>query len=150
MRLPDALFDSAWLISEDHQHMRPPQPFFTSFEQFFDTPSTDSAAPQALGFEGFFRGAYSYHFHNFWWKPFDPSRNWPDLGPRFIEAELAARRALRNGVTTREGQTGSEVDDEDRVEDDRRDLDWATVLKRTFEAYIRGERPNMYGEMLRW
>jgi WD repeat and SOF domain-containing protein 1 len=89
MRLPDALFDSAWLISEDHQHMRPPQPFFTryacfpflfvsraqikffifsfSFEQFFDTPSTDSASPQALGFEGFFRGAYSYHFHNFWY-----------------------------------------------------------------------------------
>jgi len=44
----------------------------------------------------------------------------------------------------------SEDDKEDKVEDDRRDLDWATVLKRTFEAYIRGERPNMYGEMLRW
>jgi WD repeat and SOF domain-containing protein 1 len=33
---------------------------------------------------------------------------------------------------------------------DKRDLDWATVLKRTFEAYIRGEQPNMYGEWLRW
>jgi WD repeat and SOF domain-containing protein 1 len=33
---------------------------------------------------------------------------------------------------------------------DKRDLDWATVLKRTFEAYIRGERPNMYGEWLQW
>jgi WD repeat and SOF domain-containing protein 1 len=31
MRLPDALFDSAWLISEDHQHVRPPQPFFTRY-----------------------------------------------------------------------------------------------------------------------
>ena len=40
---------------------------YPSFEQFFDTPSTDSAAPQALGFEGFFRGAFSYHFHNFWY-----------------------------------------------------------------------------------
>lgn len=40
------------------------EPF--SFEQFFDTPPTDSAAPQALGFDGFFRGAFSYHFHNFW------------------------------------------------------------------------------------
>lgn len=30
MRLPDALFDSAWLITEDHQHMRPPQPFLTA------------------------------------------------------------------------------------------------------------------------
>lgn len=31
MRLPDALFDSAWLITEDHQHMRPPQPFLTAY-----------------------------------------------------------------------------------------------------------------------
>lgn len=30
--------------------------------------------------------------------------------------------------------------DEDKIEDDQRDLDWSTVLKRTFEAYIRGER----------
>lgn len=37
-----------------------------SFEDFFETPAQNSAAPQALGFEGFFRGAYSYHFHNFW------------------------------------------------------------------------------------
>jgi WD repeat and SOF domain-containing protein 1 len=41
-------------------------------------------------------------------------------------------------------------DGEETVEHDRRDLDWATVLKRTFEAYIRGERPNMYGEWLVW
>jgi WD repeat and SOF domain-containing protein 1 len=37
------------------------------FGDFFDTPVQNSAAPQALGFEGFYRGAYSYHFHNFWW-----------------------------------------------------------------------------------
>jgi len=36
------------------------------FGDFFDTPVQNSAAPQALGFNGFFRGAYSYHFHNFW------------------------------------------------------------------------------------
>lgn len=41
-------------------------------------------------------------------------------------------------------------DEEDKVENDKRDLDWAAVLKRTFEAYIRGERPNMYGEWIRW
>lgn len=33
--------------------------------------------------------------------------------------------------------------DHDSIEDDERDLSWATVLKRTFEAYLRGERPNM-------
>ena len=39
---------------------------------------------------------------------------------------------------------------EDDMESDRTDLDWSTVIKRTFEAYIRGERPNMYGEWLVW
>lgn len=38
----------------------------------------------------------------------------------------------------------------DEVEEDLRDLSWATVLKRTFEGYLRGERPNMYGEWLDW
>ncbi len=36
------------------------------------------------------------------------------------------------------------------IPNDKQDLDWATVLKRTFEAYVRGERPNMYGEWMRW
>lgn len=50
----------------------------------------------------------------------------------------------------------STIDDDDDLEGeesvlkDKRDLDWATVLKRTFEAYIRGERPNMYGEWIQW
>jgi len=39
---------------------------------------------------------------------------------------------------------------EDKIQDDLRDLSWAAVLKRTFEAYIRGERPNMYGEWINW
>lgn len=38
----------------------------TSFADFFETPVANSAAPQAFGFDGFFKGAYSYHFHNFW------------------------------------------------------------------------------------
>ena len=43
-----------------------------------------------------------------------------------------------------------DTDDWSDVVADKRDLDWATVLKRTFEAYIRGERPNMYGEWIQW
>lgn len=76
------------------------------------------------------------------WKPFDPSRNWPDLGPKFLAGERAARAAAIPDADPEEWV--------DRVVDDRRDLDWATVLKRTFEAYVRGERPNMYGEWLQW
>ena len=78
------------------------------------------------------------------WKPFDPARNWPDLGERFIAGERQAREALR--------ATGmpAPVDGEEPTADDKRDLDWSTVLKRTFESYIRGERPNMYGEWLKW
>lgn len=142
LRLPDALFDSAWLNTEYYQRERPPQPYFQEFSDFFDTPAQASAAPQALGFEGFFQGAFSYHFHNFWWKPFDPSRNWPDLGPRFLAGERAARAAAEPDIDPEDAT--------DRVADDKRDLDWATVLKRTFESYIRGERPNMYGEWLQW
>jgi hypothetical protein len=37
-----------------------------SFADFFETPVVNSAAPQAFGFDGFFKGAFSYHFHNFW------------------------------------------------------------------------------------
>lgn len=144
LRLPDALFDSAWLNTEDFQRDRPPQPYLTDFSEFFDTPASSSGAPMALGAEGFYKGAYSYHFHNYWWKPFDPARNWPDLGERFISGERQARATLR--------ASGAHLkpEGEERVSDDKRDLDWSTVLKRTFEAYIRGERPNMYGEWIRW
>ena len=37
-----------------------------SFGDFFETPGHSSAQPMALGFDGFFKGSYSYHFHNFW------------------------------------------------------------------------------------
>jgi hypothetical protein len=43
-----------------------------------------------------------------------------------------------------------DVDGPDEIEEDEADLSWSTALKRTFEAYIRSERPNMYGEWLRW
>ncbi|OBZ79609.1 hypothetical protein A0H81_00849 [Grifola frondosa] len=152
-RIPDALFDPAWL-STDHrkplpwtrkyfQRDRPPQPFFTDFDQFFNTPADVSGAPHALGIEGFFRGAYLYHYHNEWWKPFDSRRFWPDLGPRFGEIERIAQAAVANKTFPPEPL-------QHWVKHDKRDLDWSTVLKRTFEAYIRGERPNMYGEWLRW
>lgn len=146
LRLPDALFDSAWLNTESYQRDRPPQPYFTEFADFFDTPLVSSGSPQALGFDGFFKGAYSYHFHNFWWKPFDPSRNFPDLGPRFRNGEMQARY----GTSSAAASASVGPLPEDQVADDKRDLDWSTVLKRTFEAYIRGERPNMYGEWLKW
>ncbi|KAJ7216607.1 glycosyltransferase family 32 protein [Mycena pura] len=164
LRLPDALFDAAWLNTEYYQRDRPPQPYFTEFGDFFDTPEQNSAAPQALGFDGFFRGSYSYHFHNFWWKPFDPVRNWPDLGTRFVAGETAARRALHEAQaplgtgsdTLPKTDADADAEDvrpdayEESVEEDKRDLDWAAVLKRIFESYIRGERANMYGEWLVW
>lgn len=103
----------------------------------------------------FFPVRLANHHHPsslFRWKPFDPARNWPDLGPRFAEGERIARQAFRRTLTKPRHHhfLDSSQDNEDSVEDDRRDLDWATVLKRAFESYIRGERPNMYGEALRW
>lgn len=130
-----------------------------------------------LGFDGFFRGAYSYHYHNGYWIPFDPARNFPDLGSRFKDGERKARAKIRHeaalasqmneasaakGHATRPAHADMHVrpltddelqaleDEEDDVLRDSRDLGWSAVLKRTFEAYIRGERPNMYGEWLEW
>lgn len=64
------------------------------------------------------------------WTPFDPERDFPDLDPVFL--------------------TGEEFDHEKMRSGEMRDLSWSAVMKRTFEAYIRGEQPNMYGEWLRW
>lgn len=38
-----------------------------SFSDFFSTPAHQGAAPLATGFDGFFKGAFSYHFHNSWY-----------------------------------------------------------------------------------
>jgi DDB1- and CUL4-associated factor 13 len=62
--------------------------------------------------------------------------------------------ALAEGVeegaaTDSQGRLRGEGE-EDSTDGDKRDLDWSTVLKRTFESYIRGERPNMYGEWIDW
>jgi len=91
----------------------------------------------------------------FRWKPFDPTRNWPDLGPRFKAGENAAKAALEatekgTSPTGTPKKETSEDDDTNPWNSDKRDLDWSTVFKRTFESYIRGERPNMYGEWLVW
>ncbi|KAK0454565.1 hypothetical protein EV421DRAFT_1757610 [Armillaria borealis] len=126
-RAPGALFDPAWMNADGYQRDRPPQPYFKRFSDFFDTPSPVGASPQALGFDGFFKGAFAYHFHNSWWKPVDPGQNWPNLG-----------------------QFGNSTTVLADFPDPERDLSWSTVLKRTFEAYIRGERPNMYGEWILW
>ncbi|KAI0800975.1 hypothetical protein C8Q74DRAFT_458665 [Fomes fomentarius] len=149
-RIPDALFDPGWQTCDYIkgwfgttylQRDRPPQPYFTDFDQFFNTPDVMSGMPSVIGFDGFFRGAFLYHYHNEWWKPFDRARYWPDLGPRFAEAERMGRAAIAN-------QSAAFVSG--LLPRDKRDLDWATVMKRTFEAYMRGERPNMYGEWIRW
>jgi WD repeat and SOF domain-containing protein 1 len=66
-QLPDALFDPAWLNTEYYQRDRPAFPYFKRFEDFFDPPKESDAAPAIVGVEGFFRGAFSYHFHNFWY-----------------------------------------------------------------------------------
>ena len=195
LRVPDALFDSAWLNADypkSFQRDRPPFPFFKDFEDFFKTPNEDSAAPAALGFDAFFRGAFSYHWHNFWPDPFDPVRNWPDLGDRFdsparsvmrnraltahrlkrAPPSAASAKIARGAVPLADGLAGVGVGDAERaaaallnggaagaaeeeqaelgMDEDARDLSWASVMKRTFEGYIRGERGNAYGEWIEW
>jgi WD repeat and SOF domain-containing protein 1 len=44
LRLPDALFDSAWLNTEDYQRNRPPQPFFMEYVGHPPVPRCDCRA----------------------------------------------------------------------------------------------------------
>lgn len=92
-----------------------------------------------------------YEYGDCRWKPFDTSRNWPDLGPKFKVGEDVARAAIQEAKEKeRKLATTFSPQDTDSAEQDKRDLDWSAVLKRTFESYVRGERPNMYGEWLQW
>jgi len=133
-----------------------------SSEDRTHTTSTISGKHQSIFFTTNIRRSQTLTFPR--WKPFDPSRNFPDLGPRFKAGEDLARATLRReklqalvaaarSVTT----TGPTKpiplvpEDQDKdLESDKRDLDWSTVMKRTFEGYVRGERPNMYGEWIEW
>lgn len=61
-------------------------------------------------------------------------------------AQLMAASATGNATSI----SDDDFDQESSVLDDKRDLDWAAVHKRTFESFVRGERPNMYGEWIQW
>jgi WD repeat and SOF domain-containing protein 1 len=105
-RLPDALFDPAWLnvrefstsnkVSADVRDVRPSifsgtahlcrtssrtlprlpgwkrcSLTWDSFGDFFQPRPWD--LPQAVGSVGFFRGAYAYHYHNYWYARSSPT-----------------------------------------------------------------------------
>ena len=57
---------------------------------------------------------------------------------------------MKAGLMKEKGSGGGGGGGGSLSENDKRDLDWSAVLKRTFEGYIRGERPNMYGEWIQW
>jgi WD repeat and SOF domain-containing protein 1 len=71
----------------------------------------------------------------------------PDAAAAYPTSGASSSAIPSTDPTKVSGQTDEWVDD---IKDDGRDLSWATMLKRTFEAYIRGERPNMYGEYIVW
>lgn len=70
-----------------------------------------------------------------------------DEAHRKKQAQMAVGSKLR--MPTPDEIAEMEQEDQD-IALDNRDLAWSAVLKRTFESYIRGERPNMYGEWLKW
>jgi hypothetical protein len=78
--------------------------------------------------------------------------NCPCITPCSISAPTpATRRTCSEANASRAENDKRNVGVTDREDmDDEIDLSWSTVLKRTFEAYVRGERPNMYGEWLEW
>jgi WD repeat and SOF domain-containing protein 1 len=68
-RIPDAVFDSNFLNMERLQVDRPPYPAYSwesRFEEFFQTPARTGAEANVAGFDAFYRGAFTYHWHNNW------------------------------------------------------------------------------------
>jgi len=157
-RCPDAMFDPGFLTAEHLQLDRPPFPEFQHFGHFFDTPNVTSASPQVAGFDGFFRGAWSYHWHNFWQRSFDPHNNWPELGEKFATGEARQKRRLlaqlqaEAATLNKATKYAAALTAKPGLAEPgpHRDIAWSAVMKRTFESFIRGERPNMYGEWLLW
>ena len=66
----------------------------------------------------------------FRWQPFDSIRHWPDLEPQLIKGRQWTRRTTPGAVDEDEWT--------DKLSDDKRNLHWFAVLKRTLEASIRG------------
>ncbi len=162
-RAPGALFDPAWMNADGYQRDRPPQPYFKRCPAFRTYILMSQINLLPTGFQTFStHPRLSAPPHKLWaltasskvhlrtisttlgsfpsplllalqlnsidrWKPVDPGQNWPNLG-----------------------QFGNSTTVLTEFPDPERDLSWSTVLKRTFEAYIRGERPNMYGEWILW
>jgi Glycosyltransferase sugar-binding region containing DXD motif len=60
--LPAFLFDPLWIA---HDRRRSVNDYCNRFEDFFDRPGT-------VGFDSFFPGAYTYHWHNQWTTPIRP------------------------------------------------------------------------------
>lgn len=90
------------------------------------------------------------------WTPFDHTRNFPDLGPRFAEGERRAKKMLAAVASSTSFATAKKIKKPAKDKQDVKegvepwDLTWGATLKRTFEAYVRREAPNMYGEWLEW
>lgn len=80
----------------------------------------------------------------------DESRNYPDLGKRFSKIMTPKVGAHADPPALPTPAAAAKIEEWDKGMGEKRDLDWSAVFKRTFEAYIRGERPNLYGEMIEW
>ncbi|KAG8807739.1 hypothetical protein FRC17_004290 [Serendipita sp. 399] len=106
--------------ADEYQRSRPPLPGLSGPDEFFEPVETESPIQQ-LGISAFFRGSWFYGAQPGRTHSFDRVRQYPDTGHT---------RYLPNSLT------------------DERLLPWSTVFKRTYESFLRGQAPNMYGEWL--
>jgi WD repeat and SOF domain-containing protein 1 len=148
LRLPDAMFDPAWLNTEYFQRDRPPSPYFKSFDgrfglrqrlrlslqiDFFKRPDR-SPASKGTASEGFFAGSYAYHYHNNWCVLRSGSaeidcaaadRRWTPFDPARDFPDMAPREVVPGAV------------------EETPRWSWAAALKREWEGFLRGQLPNM-------
>ncbi|KAG8801158.1 hypothetical protein FRC16_001166 [Serendipita sp. 398] len=119
---PSMLSNLADWHHDEYQRSRPPLPNLSSPDEFFE-PDGKGAPTEQLGIPAFFRGAWFYYAQPTRSHSFDKGRHYPDTG-------RSDTRNLPDSAT------------------DERDLSWSAVFKRSYEVFLRGEAPNMYGEWL--
>lgn len=119
--LPDVLQNLAFWSNDVYQKQRPTVPTLDDPEEFFVS-NVANVPASTIGIPAFFRGAWFYYARSKNGFPFDIARNY----------------AGSDGRSTT-GVYGPS---------DQWDVPWSAVFKRTYEAFMRGEQPNMYGEHL--
>lgn len=146
---PSVLSDLASWSGENHQAGYITMPQFNGTQDFFEVHYPEYSA-SGFTMKNFFHGAWFYDSHPRSDSVFDRWHNKPDLIERYVDYEDDDDDDHHPSKQSKHEKTHGSDHPADSAHGTAEpwELPWSTVLKRTMEAYLRREAPNMYGEWL--